>query len=125
MEPKPRKVEYYQTKAGKAPFREWLDKLNDRVGKARIDARVTRLQAGQFGKCKSVGNGVYELKDKFGPGYRIYYAEDGQEVILLLCGGDKSDQQADIQVAKNYWTDHQLRKQERMKEHGKKEGKLC
>ena len=98
--------------------------MRDRVGKARIDARITRLQTGQFGKCKPVGSGVYELKDNFGPGYRIYYAEDGQEIVLLLCGGDKGDQQTDIEAAKSYWVDYQLRKQEHMKGHGRKKGEL-
>ena len=124
MEPRLRKVEYYQTKAGKPPFKQWLDGLSDRIGRARIDARITRLQAGQFGKCKPVGDGVYELKDNFGPGYRIYYARDGQEIVLLLCGGDKNDQQTDIQAAKDYWADYQSRKQERTKGYDKKKHKL-
>ena len=60
-----------------------------------------------------MGDGVFELKDKFGPGYRIYFAEDGLNIVVLLCGGDKSTQQADIHTAKSYWADHQSRKRKR------------
>jgi putative addiction module killer protein len=65
-----------------------------------------------LGSCKPVGDGVFELKDDFGPGYRIYFVEDGKDIILLLCAGDKSNQQTDIGTAKNYWTDHQRRKKQ-------------
>jgi putative addiction module killer protein len=90
------------------------------VAKARIDARLTRLQAGLLGNCKAVGAGVFELKDDFGPGYRIYFAEDNQDLVLLLCGGDKSTQRTDIQIAKAYWADYQEKKQEQVNQHEKK-----
>ena len=112
MQPRPRNVEYYSTETGRLPFKEWLDGLKDRVTQARVDARITRIQAGLLGNCKPVGDGVFELKDDFGPGYRIYFAEHGKDIVLLLCAGDKSNQQADIGTAKNYWTDHQRRKKQ-------------
>ena len=115
MRPRTREVEYYGTETGRRPFKEWLDGLKDRVGRARIDARITRLQAGLIGKCEPVGGGVFELKDKFGPGYRIYFAEDGRDIILLLCGGNKGSQQADIETARHYWTAYQNRKRNRSK----------
>jgi putative addiction module killer protein len=94
------------------PFKEWLDGLKDRIAKARIDARITRLQTGHLGNCEPVGDGVFELKDRFGP---HLFAEDGRDIILLVCGGSKGDQQADIRKAKNYWAEQQSRKQKHSK----------
>lgn len=79
----------------RAPFTDWLGAL-DRKVRARIDARIDRLILGNFGDCKSVGDGVSELRIDFGPGYRVYFGRDGKTIVLLLCGGDKSTQQADI-----------------------------
>ena len=115
MEPRLREVEFYQTEAGKLPFKEWLDGLKDRRGKARVDARITRLQAGLLGSCKPVGDGVFELKVEFGPGYRIYFVEEERGIVLLLWGGDKGNQQRDIQTAKNYWADYQARERKHNK----------
>lgn len=119
MQPRTREIEYYRTEAERAPFKEWLDGLKDRIGRAKVDARITRLQAGLLGKCEPVGDGVFELKDKFGPGYRIYFAEDRRDIILL-CGGDKGNQQADIRTAKEYWADYQQRKRRQTKSNEKK-----
>lgn len=77
-------------------FDEWLTKLKDRAGRLRILKRIDRLANGNPGDVKPVGNGVYELRLDVGPGYRVYYAQDGDVLILLLCGGDKSTQQNDI-----------------------------
>jgi putative addiction module killer protein len=80
-------------------FDEWLTKLKDRAGRLRILKRIDRLANGNPGDVKSVGNGVLELRLDVGPGYRVYYAHDGDALVLLLSGGDKSTQQNDIDKA--------------------------
>ena len=80
-------------------FDQWLRKLRDRVGRLRIVERLDRLAAGNPGDAKPVGRGVWELRLRFGPGYRVSYLNDGPRVILLLCGGDKATQQRDIERA--------------------------
>jgi putative addiction module killer protein len=82
-------------------FGEWIAELNDRRAAARIAARIDRVRQGNFGDSKSVGGGVSELRIDYGPGYRVYFTRKGQEVVVLLCGGDKSDQQSDINKAKD------------------------
>jgi putative addiction module killer protein len=72
----------------------------------KIQVRLNRLEDGNFGDCKPSGKGVQELRLDFGPGYRIYFALDGKNVVLLLCGGDKSSQASDIKLAKAYWREH-------------------
>ena len=81
-------------------FAAWLSGLRDRQGRAKILARIDRLEDGNPGKTRSVGAGVVEMKIDFGPGYRVYYIQRGQLLILLLCGGDKSTQANDIKRAK-------------------------
>ena len=81
-------------------FASWLRDLRDRLGRAKILARIDRLDEGNPGKSRSVGAGVVEMKIDFGPGYRVYFIQRGEVVIVLLCGGDKSDQEKDIQRAK-------------------------
>ena len=81
-------------------YREWITSLRDVVGKAKIQVRVDRLVHGNPGSHRSLANGVTELKIDFGPGYRVYYSTLGNELVLLLAGGDKSTQQADIRKAK-------------------------
>lgn len=81
-------------------FAKWLSGLRDAVGRAKILARIDRLEEGNPGKTRSVGAGVVEMKIDYGPGYRVYYVQRGRILILLLCGGDKSTQQNDIQRAK-------------------------
>lgn len=80
-------------------FDRWLRRLKDRQARLRIAERIDRLTHGNFGDTKPVGQGLWELRMPYGPGYRIYYLRDGEELILLLCGGDKSTQQADIDRA--------------------------
>jgi putative addiction module killer protein len=96
------------------PFRDWRLGLTDKKLKAAVDARITRLRLGVFGDSKPVGDGVLESRIDFGPGYRIYYAVHGEE-ILLLCGGDKSSQSADIIRAKSALADHRKRVWEKKK----------
>jgi putative addiction module killer protein len=76
-------------------FEEWLDRLDKSV-QGRIAARLRKLQRGLWGDCKSVGGGVIELREHFGAGYRIYVVERGNRLVVVLAGGDKSSQQADI-----------------------------
>lgn len=82
-----------------ATYRKWQSKLKDQRAKALIAARVFRLANGQPGDVKPVGQGVGELRIHFGPGYRVYFCQRGNEVLLLLCGGDKSSQARDIEAA--------------------------
>ena len=101
---------YYQTRIGKSPFEEWLEELRDRRAAAKVRARLNRLATfGHVGDCEPVGGGVHELKVHFGPGYRAYFAKHGQEIILLLCGGDKGTQDHDIKKAAEYWEDYKQR----------------
>ena len=97
------RLDYYLDDNGKAPFLEWLYSLRDKMAVYRIRARLDRVELGNFGTAKPVGDGVSELKIDHGPGYRVYYAMSGKTVVLLLIGGDKSTQQKDIDTAKAYW----------------------
>jgi putative addiction module killer protein len=81
-------------------FDAWLRKLKDLQARARIHARIDRLALGNPGDVRPVGGGVSELRVDYGPGYRIYYARQGNSVIVLLCGGDKRTQRQDIEAAK-------------------------
>lgn len=103
------KVHYYITTDKKQPFKEWLDDLRDAKGKGIIRSRIDRLSLGIFGDCRSVGDGVWELKIDFGAGYRVYYAKSGNTIILLLNGGIKKTQQSDINKAKELWADYKAR----------------
>lgn len=80
-------------------FDTWLSDLRDRQARARIQARITRLAHGNPGDVKPVGHGVSEMRIDYGPGYRVYYLQDGPVVVVLLCGGDKRTQVADIRRA--------------------------
>ncbi len=88
-------------------FADWLARLPDRKGQARILDRIRSARAGNFGDCKSLGDGVSEMRIHFGPGYRIYYGQEGQRVYLLLLGGDKSGQNRDVRRSKELWKEIQ------------------
>jgi putative addiction module killer protein len=81
-------------------FADWLNALRDRQGRAKILHRIDRLEEGNPGKTRGVGAGVREMKIDFGPGYRVYYIQRGEVLVVLLCGGDKSTQAEDIRAAK-------------------------
>ena len=100
---------HYITRDGKDLYEEWLDDL-DVADADRIDAYVTRMESGNFGAARSVGDGISELKIDFGPGYRVYYLRDGQKVVVLLCVGVKDTQFKDIANAKAYAADYWRRK---------------
>lgn len=90
-------VEIRQTKR----YADWFDGLRDRQARVRIDARIRRLSLGNPGDVKPVGEGVSEMRLDFGPGYRIYYMQRGEQLVILLAGGDKSSQARDIETAKS------------------------
>lgn len=83
-----------------AQFRKWFDSLKDRKARFRIQARIDRVEFGHFGDVEPVGEGVNELRIFYGPGYRVYFVQRNAVVVVLLSGGDKSSQQADIAKAK-------------------------
>lgn len=95
----------YEDSQGKSPYREWLYGL-DVATRARIQARILRLESGNLGDHRNVGEGVWEARLDFGPGYRVYFAFDGECLILLLCGGDKGSQKRDIKKAHQYWFEY-------------------
>ena len=101
-----REIRLYRTRAGEVPFSNWFENLQDPRTQQRIDARLARIRLGNLGDTKPVGDGVHELRLDFGPGYRIYFGQQGHTVIILLCGGDKSTQQRDVKRAKLFWTDY-------------------
>ena len=80
-------------------FAKWIDNLRDVQAKARVLVRIERLASGNAGDVKPVGEGISEMRIDYGPGYRVYFAKRGNELIILLAGGDKSSQTADIKVA--------------------------
>ena len=82
-------------------FRDWLDGLRDLRGRALVQARIERLAAGHPGDFKPVGGGVLEMRIAFGPGYRVYYSRRARHLVILLAGGDKSTQAADIVTARS------------------------
>jgi putative addiction module killer protein len=84
-------------------FAEWTDNLRDRAGVAQVLRRLARLERGNPGRVAPVGEGVSELKIDFGPGYRVYYGQRGEELVIILGGGDKSSQDRDIRAAKKLW----------------------
>jgi len=104
-----RRIEVYVARDGKKPFTAWLQGLRDAKARALVRVRMDRVSLGNFGDCRSVGEGVLELRIDFGPGYRIYFGIDGEVVVVLLCGDDKSTQQRDIRRALEYWKDYRTR----------------
>ncbi len=101
-----RQIELYQTQSGATPFEDWLSALKDKTTRGIIRNRVDRIKVGNFGVHHGVGEGVEELVIDVGPGYRVYYGLDGAKIVILLCGGDKKSQNADIHLAKKYWADY-------------------
>lgn len=99
------RLEIYRDPTGREPYGRWWDRLDARTAQ-RIANHVDRMRFGNFSDSKPVGEGVWELRLHFGPGYRVYYLRDGDTVVLLLCGGDKGSQEDDIRRAKEYARDH-------------------
>ena len=103
-------VQTYLTAEGVEPYGDWLTSLSDRQARARVAVRIGRMSSGNLGDVKPVGQGVWEARIDWGPGYRVYYAQAGRRLILLLVGGDKRYQQSDIKQAQEYWADWQHRR---------------
>jgi putative addiction module killer protein len=99
----------YQRDDKREPFTEWLNAMRDKVAQARIRVRLRQVQAGNFGDCEPVGDGVIELRVHVGAGYRVYCGRHGKSVVLLLCGGDKRSQPVDIKQAKELWMEWKRR----------------
>ena len=93
-------LRHYISSDGQDLFARWLDGLKDRQAQARVAARLIRLNNGTFGDCKLVGEGVWELRVDWGPGYRVYFTRRGNTLVILLAGGDKHSQRRDIEMAK-------------------------
>lgn len=102
-------IRIYTDTEGRAPFVQWLERLDDRQGRAAIKTRLLRLEAGNFGDCKPLRDGVQELRIDKGPGYRVYLSRQGAVLVLLLCGSDKSDQSREIEKAIAYLNDWEKR----------------
>ena len=102
----PKRVIVYADENGVEPFTDWLYGLRDIMGRKRILARIVRLEQGNYGDCEPVGEGVCELRMFFGPGYRVYFGEDENHIVILLCGGDKGSQSLDIKEAKACWAEY-------------------
>ena len=96
---------YFESKSGKSPFLGWLESLDKRT-QARVRNRLLRIEQGNFGDHKSLGDGIHELRLFFGPGYRVYYGIEGNRIVILLIGGDKDSQTEDVAMAKRYWIQH-------------------
>lgn len=99
-------IKIYKDEYGNEPFNDWLKSIKNNNTKIRILARLDRIKLGNFGDYRSIGEGLYELRLHFGSGYRVYYGQVGNEIVLLLAGGDKSTQKQDIQRVKYYWQDY-------------------
>ena len=98
-------IEILTEEDGKKPFIEWIENLQLK-DQERINNRIARIQSGNFGDTKSVGDGVFELRFFFGSGFRVYYAKRNDKIVIILSGGDKSSQDKDIKKAKTLWNDY-------------------
>lgn len=102
-------VRRYQRTDGTVPLTDWLSNLRDARARAKLEIRFRRVSMGIFGDAKTVGEGVLELREDVGPGYRVYFGRHGDLLVILLCGGDKRNQGADIRRAKEFWQDWKRR----------------
>lgn len=101
-------VEHVLSSNGVDIYQAWLDTVRDKRSKAKITTRVDRASLGHFGDVEPVGDGVFEMKINFGPGFRVYYAIQDRKIIFLLGGGSKDKQQKDIDQAKALWKFHKV-----------------
>lgn len=104
---------HYRTVEGRFPYRDWIESIGDKKVRAAVLARVDRLSFGSFGDWKVLSDGVCELRIHIGAGHRVFFGRDGQVVVILLCGGEKRSQDADIKRAKRYRKDYETRTKKR------------
>ena len=102
----------YVDEHGRVPFEAWILGL-DRQAQAKVTIALSRLQRGNLSNVKGVGEGVFEVKLDWGPGYRVYFGRDGKTIVILLCGGTKKRQSRDIAAAKSHWADYKARRSAR------------
>lgn len=105
-------LKIYETRRGSQPLTEWMQGLKDQKARTVIRTRLYRAQLGNFGYCRSLDEGVYEMKIDFGPGYRIYYGMIGHTIVLLLCEGSKKTQEKDIRLASDFFKNYKQRGKE-------------
>lgn len=103
------KLVVYVPEEGKSPFESWFDKL-DTAAALKVRTALARIEVGNLGDVKPVGQGVSERRIPFGPGYRVYFGQEGDTLVILLCGGTKKRQAKDIEQAKTFWDDYKSRK---------------
>ncbi len=115
IESKPREAIYYQTASGIEPVYDYIKKMKDHIGQAKIRAKISKAERGNFGQegngYRHISGDVWELKVHYGPGYRVYFALDNDELIVLLVAGDKKSQDADILEAQKYLDDYKGQKE--------------
>ena len=102
-------VQEYREPGGRNPFREWFEKLNSDAAR-KVTTALYRMGLGNFSNVKGVGAGVFECRINFGPGYRVYFGKDGEQIIVLLGGGTKQRQQTDIRFALSRWKSYKGKK---------------
>ena len=102
----PKELVFYANENGNEPFYIWLEGLRDERNRRRILSRLVRVQQGNYGDVEPIGEGLSELRFFFGSGYRVYCGEDANNIVVILCGGDKDSQSQDIENAKTYWQEY-------------------
>jgi putative addiction module killer protein len=105
-------IRYYLDRDGRSPFESWFASL-DPMARAKVTVAIARLELGNLSNAKGVGEGVFEYRIDFGPGYRVYFGRDGEVVVILLTGGTKKRQRRDIVAAAEMWADYKRRKRRR------------
>ncbi len=93
----------YVSESGSCPFQDWLENLKDVKGRAIIRKKINLLRLGYFSDSRSLGDGLFEIRIFFGPGYRVYFGKQEKKIVILLCGGKKDSQKRDIEKAQKYW----------------------
>ncbi len=99
----------YLDAGGRSPYAKWFADLDSQAA-LRVQSALWRLEADNFSNVRGVGGGVFECKIHFGPGYRVYFGKEGDEIVILLAGGTKKRQQRDVRVALSYWQDYKNRR---------------
>jgi len=101
----PKEILIYETEDGRAPFSEWMERQSKPVY-GTVMTRLERVEMGNMGDHRGVGEGVLELRIDVGPGYRVYFGKDGERLVILLIAGTKKTQRRDIETAKQFWRDY-------------------